>query len=36
MVEFSLPKPEKPIPVGTVRVYFTCTCEDQVNVTFRF
>lgn len=36
MVEFSLTKPEKPIPVGTVRVYFTCKCEDQLIITFRF
>lgn len=24
MVEFSLTTPQKPIPIGTVRVYFTC------------
>lgn len=36
MVEFSLTKPEKPIPVGTVRVYFTCELQDQMSITFRF
>lgn len=36
MVEFSLTKPEKPIPVGTVRVYFTCLCDEQMDITFRF
>lgn len=36
MVEFSLTKPEKPIPVGTVRVYFTCKYDDQLDITFRF
>lgn len=36
MVEFSLTKPEKPIPVGTVRVYFTCKSDDQLSITFRF
>lgn len=37
MVEFSLTKPEKPIPIGTVRVYFTCQCEEnKLDITFRF
>ncbi len=38
MVEFSLTKPEKPIPIATVRVYFTCKDEGygKITVTFRF
>lgn len=36
MVEFSLVKPEKPIPVGTVRVYFYCKESDGISITFRF
>lgn len=36
MVEFSLTKPEKPIPIGTVRVYFTCKCAENMDITFRF
>lgn len=36
MVEFSLPQPQKPVPVATIRVYFTCTNHDTLRITFRF
>jgi hypothetical protein len=36
MVEFSLPQPQKPVPVATIRVYFTCANHDQLRITFRF
>jgi hypothetical protein len=36
MVEFSLPQPQRPVPVATIRVYFTCTNQDQLKITFRF
>jgi hypothetical protein len=36
MVEFSLAKPEKPVPIGTVRVYFTCKDDQGLKTTFRF
>ena len=36
MVEFSLPQPQKPVPVATIRVYFTCTNYDTLKITFRF
>lgn len=35
-MEFSLTKPEKPIPGGTVKVYFTCRCADDIEISFRF
>lgn len=37
MVEFSLPQAQQPIPVATVRVYFTCSSHDgPLHITFRF
>lgn len=37
MVEFSLATPLKPIPIGTVRVYFTCrNISDELDISFRF
>lgn len=36
MVEFSLPQPQKPVPVATIRVYFTCDNHDHLRITFRF
>lgn len=36
MVEFSLPQPQRPVPIATIRVYFTCTNQDQLKITFRF
>ena len=36
MVEFSLPQPQKPVPVATIRVYFTCSNYDTLKITFRF
>lgn len=36
MVEFSLPQPVKPVPVTTIRVYFSCHNHDQLKITFRF
>jgi len=36
MVEFSLPQAQQPVPVATIRVYFTCTSQDELNITFRF
>ncbi len=38
MVEFSQPKPAKPIPIATVRVYFTVKVDqdENRNITFRF
>ena len=36
MVEFSLPQPQQPVPVATIRVYFTCNQGDPLDISFRF
>ena len=36
MVEFSLPQPQRPVPVATIRVYFTCLNQEHLKITFRF
>lgn len=36
MVEFSLPQAQQPVPVATIRVYFTCAQADPLSITFRF
>jgi hypothetical protein len=36
MVEFSLPQAQQPVPVATIRVYFTCVHNEVLTITFRF